>query len=175
MTLLVYTSFPGLQVLNIILFPVSIAANFVTLSWNTSQSLARDYILQVYTTSQVLSRCDSGDLNLVYKMQLNFWMTKGPYKAELTQLKIWDYDFIILYRHLLPKGEPLLEILSHLNTNPFISREWNFLFCSNNWISIVPLSCALPQVYQGKLKTNKCEDNPYLEYDSIEVGLCTDI
>ena len=36
-----------LQVLNIILFPVSIAANFVTLSWNTSQSLARDYILQV--------------------------------------------------------------------------------------------------------------------------------
>ena len=36
-----------LQVLNIILFPVSIAASFVTLSWNTSQSLARDYILQV--------------------------------------------------------------------------------------------------------------------------------
>ena len=35
------------QVLNIILFPVSIAASFVTLSWNTSQSLARDYILQV--------------------------------------------------------------------------------------------------------------------------------
>ena len=38
---------PLFQVLNIILFPVSIAANFVTLSWNTSQSLARDYILQV--------------------------------------------------------------------------------------------------------------------------------
>ena len=36
-----------LQVLNIILFPVSVAASFVTLSWNTSQSLARDYILQV--------------------------------------------------------------------------------------------------------------------------------
>ena len=35
------------QVLNIILFPVSIAAKFVTVSWNTSQSLARDYILQV--------------------------------------------------------------------------------------------------------------------------------
>ena len=36
------------RVLNIVLFPVSVAANFVTLSWNTSQSLARDYLLQVH-------------------------------------------------------------------------------------------------------------------------------
>ena len=44
------------QVLNIILFPVSIAASFVTLSWNTSQSLARDYILQVRGSILFLQR-----------------------------------------------------------------------------------------------------------------------
>lgn len=35
------------KVLNIQVFPVAIAATFVTLSWNTSQSLSRDFILQV--------------------------------------------------------------------------------------------------------------------------------
>ena len=34
------------KVLNIQVFPVAIAATFVTLSWNTSQSLSRDFILQ---------------------------------------------------------------------------------------------------------------------------------
>ena len=38
---------PSPQVLNIQVFPVAIAATFVTLSWNTSQSLSRDFILQV--------------------------------------------------------------------------------------------------------------------------------
>lgn len=46
------------KVLNIILFPVSIAASFVTLSWNTSQSLARDYILQVHAGSLASVRCE---------------------------------------------------------------------------------------------------------------------
>ena len=35
------------QVPNILMFPISIASTFLTLSWNTSQSLSRDLILQV--------------------------------------------------------------------------------------------------------------------------------
>ena len=41
------TVYLEIEVLNIQVFPVAIAATFVTLSWNTSQSLSRDFILQV--------------------------------------------------------------------------------------------------------------------------------
>lgn len=45
------TVYLEVQVLNIQVFPVAIAATFVTLSWNTSQSLSRDFILQVEAVS----------------------------------------------------------------------------------------------------------------------------
>ncbi len=35
------------QLLHIQIFPLTVADTFVTLSWNTSRSLARDFVLQV--------------------------------------------------------------------------------------------------------------------------------
>ena len=35
------------QMLHIQIFPLTVADTFVTLSWNTSRSLARDFVLQV--------------------------------------------------------------------------------------------------------------------------------
>ena len=55
------------QVPNILMFPISIASTFLTLSWNTSQSLSRDLILQVErlssSTPQNSLQSDSGVVN----------------------------------------------------------------------------------------------------------------
>ena len=41
--------------------------------------------------------------------------------------------------------------------------------------SIVLSNKIVPnQVYPGRLETSRCKDNPFLEYDSIEVSLETD-
>jgi hypothetical protein len=65
-----------LQFLNIQVFPVAIASTFVTLSWNTSQSLSRDFILQVeevpLPSSHHSPQMDKGALKSIKKPILQY-------------------------------------------------------------------------------------------------------
>jgi hypothetical protein len=57
---LFFTFFLLFQLLHIQIFPLTVADTFVTLSWNTSRSLARDFVLHVLQESAADA---AGDLN----------------------------------------------------------------------------------------------------------------
>ena len=136
--------------LNIQVFPVAIAATFVTLSWNTSQSLSRDFILQVekapLPSSHHSPQMDKGVLRSIKKPILQY--SKIEVGHKMNSYTISD---------LLP------------------STSYNVLLCLKKRSHVIPVSAlrvtTRPESYMHQLGINK--DYTALTVVVVVLGLAT--
>ena len=139
-----------MQILNIQVFPVAIAATFVTLSWNTSQSLSRDFILQVEkvptSSSSHSSQMDKGALRSI----------KSPIK-QYSNIEVSHKMNSYTISDLLP------------------STTYNVLLCLQKTSHVIPVSAlrvtTRPESYMHQLGINK--DYTALTVVVVVLGLVT--